>query len=75
MASLWRCAEQYLAKPGARPYCSAQPQGVDLAPFSEWCPADLQEKYAPKLPDVFWDREKPRKGCSVVNSPNEPVVL
>ncbi len=68
-------AEQYLAKPGARPYCSAQPQGIDLAPFAEWCPADLQEKYAPKLPDAFWDREKPRKGCSVVNSPNEPVVL
>ena len=76
---VWYFAEQYhqqyLAKPGARPYCSAQPQGVDLAPFAEWCPADLQEKYAPKLPDVFWDREKPRRGCSVVNSPNEPVVL
>ena len=76
---VWYFAEQYhqqyLAKPGARPYCSAQPQGIDLAPFAEWCPADLQEKYAPKLPDVFWDREKPRRGCSVVNSPNEPVVL
>ena len=27
--------QQYLAKPGARPYCSAQPQCVSLPPFSE----------------------------------------
>ena len=67
-------AEQYLAKPGARPYCSAQPQGVDLAPFESWCPPGL-ESYAPKLPEAFWDAHKPRKGCSVVNAPNEPVVM
>jgi len=76
---LWYFAEQYhqqyLAKPGSRPYCSAQPQGVDMAPFEAWCPEDLRETYAPKLPEAFWNAEKPRRGCSVVNSPNEPVVL
>ena len=66
--------QQYLAKPGSRPYCSAQPQGVDLAPFESWCPPGL-ESYAPKLPEAFWDAHKPRKGCSVVNAPNEPVVM
>ncbi|KAH8098013.1 peptide-methionine (S)-S-oxide reductase [Aureococcus anophagefferens] len=66
--------QQYLAKPGSRPYGSAQPQGVDLAPFESWCPPGL-ESYAPKLPEAFWDAHKPRKGCSVVNAPNEPVVM
>ena len=70
-----RYHQQYLAKPGSRPYCSAQPQGVDMAPFEAWCPEDLRETYAPKLPEAFWNAEKPRRGCSVVNSPNEPVVL
>mmetsp|Transcript_3832 Transcript_3832/g.4514 ORF Transcript_3832/g.4514 Transcript_3832/m.4514 type:complete len:336 (-) Transcript_3832:200-1207(-) len=65
--------QQYLAKPGARPYCSAQPQGVALAPFEEWCPKDLVEKYKPTLPDEFWKTHAPQKGCSVVNSPNEPI--
>ena len=66
--------QQYLAKPGSRPYCSAQPQGVDLAPFESWCPPGL-ESYAPKLPEAFWDAHKPRKGCSVVNAHHEPVVM
>mmetsp|Transcript_10770 Transcript_10770/g.15212 ORF Transcript_10770/g.15212 Transcript_10770/m.15212 type:complete len:239 (+) Transcript_10770:92-808(+) len=38
--------QQYLAKPGARPYCSAQPQGVSLPPF--------QSAQPPKLPEAFW---------------------
>merc|ERR1719201_2711723 len=42
--------QQYLAKPGARPYCSAQPQEVSLPPFERWAPADLAEKYKPNLP-------------------------
>jgi len=74
---LWYFAEvyhqQYLAKPGSRPYCSAQPQGVSLAPFEEWCPKDLVDKYQPKLPESFWKAHAPRRGCSVVNSPNEPI--
>eukprot|EP00591_Stephanopyxis_turris_P003764 CAMPEP_0195526574 /NCGR_PEP_ID=MMETSP0794_2-20130614/27724_1 /TAXON_ID=515487 /ORGANISM="Stephanopyxis turris, Strain CCMP 815" /LENGTH=322 /DNA_ID=CAMNT_0040657299 /DNA_START=28 /DNA_END=996 /DNA_ORIENTATION=- len=74
---LWYFAElyhqQYLAKPGARPYCSAQPQGVSLPDFDHWAPDDLKEKYKPTLPEAFWKAHAPRKGCSVVNSPNEPI--
>jgi len=67
--------QQYLAKPGARPYCSAQPQGVSLKPFEEWAPEDLVEKYQPTLPEAFWTRHAPQKGCSVVNSPNEQIEV
>lgn len=74
---LWYFAEpyhqQYLAKPGARPYCSAQPQGVSLAPFEEWCPKDLLEKYKPTLPETFWKKHGPVRGCSVVRFDNEPI--
>jgi len=74
---LWYFAEpyhqQYLSKPGARPYCSAQPQGVSLAPFEEWAPKDLQEKYKPTLPESFWKKYGPVKGCSVVRFDNEPI--
>ncbi|KAL7448131.1 hypothetical protein ACHAWC_000386, partial [Mediolabrus comicus] len=67
---LWYFAEpyhqQYLAKPGARPYCSAQPQGVSLASFESWCPADLVDKYKPQLPESFWKKHGPVRGCSVV---------
>jgi peptide-methionine (S)-S-oxide reductase len=80
---LWYYAEayhqQYLAKPGARPYCSAQPQGVALPSYDDWCPfpegSKEREKYRPKLPESFWKEHAPRRGCSVVNSPNEPVKL
>jgi peptide-methionine (S)-S-oxide reductase len=67
--------QQYLAKPGARPYCSAKPQGVSVAPFEEWAPKDLAEKYKPTLPEGFWKAHAPQKGCSVVNSPNEPIKV
>jgi len=67
--------QQYLAKPGARPYCSAQPQGVSLPPFEEWCPKDLQEKHAPKLPEAFWKAHAPGAGCRVVAAPNEPIKM
>lgn len=79
---LWYFAEnyhqQYLAKPSARPYCSAQPQGVSMPDYDEWCPFDdesLKEKHRPKLPDAFWKNHAPRRGCSVVQEPNEPVVV
>ena len=65
--------QQYLAKPGARPYCSAQPQGVSMPPFEQWCPKELQEKHAPKLPEAFWKKHAPGKGCRVVMAPNEPI--
>ncbi|OLP96074.1 Peptide methionine sulfoxide reductase MsrA [Symbiodinium microadriaticum] len=44
--------QQYLAKPGARPYCSAEPQQVSLPAFEKWCPAVLRSKHAPKLPEA-----------------------
>lgn len=64
--------QQYLAKPGARPYCSAQPQVVSLPPFEEWCPEHLREKYAPKLPEGFWQKHAPTPHC-VIRSPNQPI--
>lgn len=64
--------QQYLAKPGARPYCSAQPQCVSLPPFEQWCPKALQEKYAPKLSEEFWKQHSPSPHC-VIKSPNTPI--
>lgn len=77
---LWYFAEdyhqQYLAKPMARPYCSAQPQGVSLPDYETWCPFDdeeRREKYKPTLPESFWKNHGPRRGCSVVSQDNEPI--
>lgn len=67
--------QQYLAKPGARPYCSAKPQGVALAPFDSWAPEHLKESQAPKLGDKFWAQYAPQKDCSIVYSPNEPIEM
>jgi len=63
--------QQYLAKPGARPYCSAQPQCVSLPPFEEWAPKGL-EHHAPKLPEAFWAKHGPKPHC-VIKSPNQPI--
>jgi len=63
--------QQYLAKPGARPYCSAQPRVVSLPPFEEWAPPGLSH-HAPKLPDNFWKVHGPTPHC-VIRSPNEPI--
>ena len=65
--------QQYLAKPGARPYCSAQPQGVSLANFDSWAPEALKEKHTPKLSEDFWKKHAPRRGCSVVQASNDPI--
>lgn len=64
--------QQYLAKPGARPYCSAQPRGISLPPFEEWAPPALKEKYAPKLPKEFWDEYAPTMHCAI-NRPKTPI--
>mmetsp|Transcript_2012 Transcript_2012/g.4116 ORF Transcript_2012/g.4116 Transcript_2012/m.4116 type:complete len:265 (-) Transcript_2012:116-910(-) len=68
--------QQYLAKPGARPYCSAQPQQVSLPPYESWVPkawpAELKAKHAPKLPEAFWKEHGPKPHC-VIRSPNEPI--
>jgi peptide-methionine (S)-S-oxide reductase len=79
---LWYFAEayhqQYLAKPGSRPYCSAQPQGVGLPDYDSWCPfpegSELREKHRPTLPESFWKKHAPKRGCSVVQEPNEPIA-
>merc|ERR1711998_230257 len=63
--------QQYLAKPGARPYCSAQPQCVSLPPFADWCPKGL-EAHAPKIAEDFWKIHGPKPHC-VIRSPNEPI--
>jgi len=65
--------QQYLAKPGARPYCSAQPTGVSMPDFSSWCPAGM-EAMAPKIPAAYWDKYAPRPGCTI-GFPNEQVTL
>lgn len=63
---------QYLAKPGARPYCSAEPRGVELPPFESWAPAALKEKHAPKLPEAFWKEHAPTPHC-VIRSVDTPI--
>ena len=64
--------QQYLAKPGARPYCSAQPTGVPLPPFDTWKPEGVSDEEAPKLPDAYWAKHAPRPGCTI-NFPNGQV--
>merc|ERR1712196_560348 len=57
--------QQYLAKPGARPYCSAEPQQVSLPPFDRWAPPALKEKHAPKLSEEFWSKYGPKPHCVI----------
>lgn len=64
--------QQYLAKPGSRPYCSAQPQEISLPPFDEWASADLQKRFKAQLPETFWQQHGPRPH-SVVKAPNSPI--
>lgn len=64
--------QQYLAKPGSRPYCSAQPQGVSLlwTDLDQWAASST---IRPKLPEEFWKLHSPVKGC-VLREPNEQIV-
>lgn len=64
--------QQYLAKPGARPYCSAQPQRVSVPPFAKWATPYLKEKFSVFLPESFWDKHAP-KPHSVIKSSNSPI--
>jgi len=63
--------QQYLAKPGSRPYCSAQPTGVSLPDAKSWLPAGL-EAHLSRLPEAFWAQHAPRPGC-VIRAPNAPI--
>jgi len=59
--------QQYLSKPGARPYCSAQPTGVPVP--REW----LKENGA-KFGEGYWKMFGPKPGCTI-NVPNEQISL
>ena len=61
--------QQYLARPGNRQYCSAQPLGVHLSPADKWLPAGAD---LPKLPQAYWDRYGPKEGC-VLRDPHEQI--
>lgn len=63
--------QQYLAKPGARPYCSAQPLQIALPPVSEWAP-DCGLKNL--LPPAYWTKYSPTPHC-VIGQPNEQIRL
>jgi len=65
--------QQYLAKPGNRQYCSAEPTGHSVPAFETWAPPELQ-KHKPFLPDSFWKEFGPKPGCTI-HCPNEQIVL
>ena len=58
--------QQYLAKPGSRPYCSAQPTGIHLGPFpgaTYLLPASVWESYDWAIPHC------------VLRGDNAPIAL
>jgi peptide-methionine (S)-S-oxide reductase len=58
--------QQYLAKPGSRPYCSAQPSGVRLGAFAG---------AAYKLPEVVWQSYDWTLPHCVLRGDNAPIRL
>lgn len=58
--------QQYLAKPGSRPYCSAQPSGVRLEPFEG---ADF------RLDPRVWQAYDWSVSHCVLRGDNDPIVL
>jgi peptide-methionine (S)-S-oxide reductase len=58
--------QQYLAKPGSRPYCSAQPSGVPLGPFPG-------ASY--RLPEVVWQAYDWSVAHCVLRGDNAPIAL
>jgi peptide-methionine (S)-S-oxide reductase len=58
--------QQYLAKPGSRPYCSAQPTGIRLQPF---------EGSHFLLPDSVWSHYDWSISHCVLRSDNQPIPL
>lgn len=59
--------QQYLAKPGSRPYCSAEPTGVKM-------PLKWLEANGAKFGMGYWEKYGPRPGCTI-GVPNAPVTL
>jgi peptide-methionine (S)-S-oxide reductase len=66
----FHCAEpyhqQYLAKPGSRPYCSAQPTGIPLGPF----PGATY-----RLPGAVWETYDWSIPHCVLRGENAPIAL
>jgi peptide-methionine (S)-S-oxide reductase len=58
--------QQYLAKPGSRPYCSAQPSGVPLAAFPG---------AAYQLPKAVWQSYDWSVAHCVLRGDNSPIAL
>ena len=59
--------QQYLAKPGSRPYCSAQPTGVPV-------PGAFLAANGAKLSTNYWAKYGPRPGCTIQTS-NDPITM
>lgn len=69
--------QQYLAKPGARMYCSAAPTGVALPDASEWMPTGLADAAAtapPKLTPEFWAKHMHKAGVCNIAAPDTPIA-
>merc|ERR1711871_397107 len=71
--------QQYLAKPGANQYCSAQPLQVSLPPVSEWgslsgVPNPPEGGLVNKLPEKYWEQHAPTPHC-VLRQPNAQINL
>merc|ERR1712151_37661 len=60
--------QQYLAKPGSRKYCSAEPLQVSLPAFDTWAPKGF-DHHAPKLTEAFWRKHAPKQHC-VLDAPH-----
>ena len=58
--------QQYLAKPGSRPYCSAMPTNIKLEDFPN-------AKY--RLPKEIWSNFDWTKQHCILRSSNEPIIL
>eukprot|EP01051_Picozoa_sp_SAG22_P017210 SAG22_NODE_2601_length_2397_cov_15.406440_2_plen_263_part_00 len=53
--------QQYLVKPGSRPYCSAVPTEVDLPAFAGWGGGGDWPELGPKVDPAWWAKNPP--GC------------
>jgi len=58
--------QQYLAKPGSRPYCSAQPTGITLPEY---------EGFHPLLPPPVWDAYDWSIPHCILRGDNSPIPL
>ncbi len=58
--------QQYLAKPGSRPYCSAQPTGIPLPEY---------EGFHPLLPAAVWDAYDWSIPHCILRGDNSPIPL